>query len=73
MDQDYSTEKHTWIEWYEIAKTKFLSFDGSVKYGIISFLKKELIDSIENIERALKQIDDQQYILSMHSAEPSGL
>ena len=50
-----------------LKEAKFLSFDGSVKYGIILFLKKELIDSIENIERALKQIDDQQYILSINN------
>lgn len=66
-DQDYSTEKHTWIEWYEIAKIKFLNCDDSAKYGIISFLKEELMNSIVSIERALKQIDDQQYILSINN------
>lgn len=66
-DQDYSTQKHTWTEWYEIAKTEFLSFDDSAKYGIISFLKEELMYSIERIERALNQIDNQQYILSINN------
>ena len=66
-DQDYSTQKHTWIEWYEIAKTEFLSCDDSAKHGIISFLKEELMYSIERIERALNQIDNQQYILSINN------
>ena len=64
-DQDYSMEKHTWIEWYEIAKTKFISCDDSVKYGIGSFLKEELIYNIEGVERALRQINNQEYILSI--------
>ena len=66
-DQDYSTEKHTWIEWYEIAKTYFLSCDDSVKYGVSSFLKEALLYNIENIERALSQLDNQQYFLSINS------
>lgn len=66
-DQDYSMEKHTWVEWYEIAKTKFSSCNDSVKYGIISFLREELMYSIEGIERALKQIDNQQYVLNINN------
>lgn len=65
-DEDYRKEKHTWIEWYEITKSKFEECDDSRQIELIHFFNDELLASIEGIEKALKQIDSQQYILNIN-------
>lgn len=65
-DDDYRKEKHTWIEWYEITKSKFEECDDSRQTELIHFFNEELLVSIEGIEKALKQIDSQQYILNLN-------
>ena len=62
-DEDYRQEKHTWIEWYEITKSKFAECDDNRQAELMQFFTEQLMDSIEGIEKALKQIDSQQYIL----------
>ena len=64
-DKDYRKEKHTWIEWYEIARNKFAEYEESRQEGLIYSFSGELMFSIERIEKALKQIDNQQYILNI--------
>lgn len=66
IDEDYSQEKHTWIEWYEITKSKFAECDDSRQVELMHFFKGQLIERIEGIEKALKQIDNQQYILNIN-------
>lgn len=65
-DADYSQEKHTWIEWYELTKSKFTECDDNRQANLIQFFKEELIASIDGIERTLNQIDSQQYILNIN-------
>lgn len=36
-DEDYRQEKHTWIEWYEITKSKFAENDDSRQVELIHF------------------------------------
>lgn len=65
-DEDYRQEKHTWIEWYEITKSKFAECDDSRQAELMNFFSEQLKVSIDGIEKALKQIDSQQYILNIN-------
>lgn len=65
-DEDYREEKHTWIEWYEITKSRFAECEDSRKTELIQFFNEQLMTSIDGIEKALKQIDSQQYILNIN-------
>jgi len=65
-DEDYSKEMHTWIEWYEIIKSKFAECDDNRQAELMYFFNEQLRVSIEGIEKALKQIDSQQYILNIN-------
>lgn len=37
-DQEYTQEKHTWIEWYEITKNKFNECDANKQTELLQFL-----------------------------------
>lgn len=65
-DVDYSNEKHTWIEWYEIVKSKFAECDDNRQAELMYFFNEQLRIGIEGIEKNLKQIDSQQYILNIN-------
>lgn len=65
-DEDYCQQKHTWIEWYEITKNKFIKCDDNRQAELMHFFNNQLMDSIAGIEKALKQIDSQQYILNIN-------
>ena len=65
-DKDYYQEKHTWIEWYEITKNKFAECDSNRQMELIDLFSKELMTSIEGIEKIIKQIDGQHYILNIN-------
>lgn len=65
-DKDYRQEKHTWIEWYEITKSKFADSDDIRQAELIKFFNEQLMVSIDGIEKALKQIENQQYILNIN-------
>ena len=65
-DEDYHQEKHTWIEWYEITKSKFKECDDNRQAELMHFFNERLILRIDGIERALKQINNQQYILNIN-------
>lgn len=64
--EDYRQEKHTWIEWYEITKSKFAESDDSRQAELIHFFNEQLMVSIDGIEKALRQIESQQYILNIN-------
>ncbi len=64
-DKDYRQEKHTWIEWYEITKCKFMECEPNRQEELMNFFNEQLLMSIEGIEKALKQIESQQYILNI--------
>lgn len=72
-DEDYCQEKHTWIEWYEITKSKFAECDDNRQAELLQFFTDQLMYSIERIEKALKQIDSQQYILNINGIYDEGL
>lgn len=65
-ENDYRNEKHTWIEWYEIAKCKFAECESDRQDELIRFFGDQLMRGIEGIEEALNQIDRQQYILHIN-------
>lgn len=65
-DENYRQEKHTWIEWYEITKSKFAECDADRQKKLMHFFNEQLMESVEGIEKALKQIDRQQYILNIN-------
>lgn len=65
-EEDYRQEKHTWIEWYEITKSKFAESDDSRQAELIHFFNEQLMVSIDGIEKALRQIESQQYILNIN-------
>lgn len=64
-DEDYCKEKHTWIEWYELTKNKFIECDNDRQVELMHFFNEQLMVSIDGIEKALKQIENQQYILNI--------
>ena len=72
-DEDYRQEKHTWIEWYEITKSKFAECDDNRQAELMQFFTEQLMDSIEGIEKSLTQIDSQQYILNINGIYDEGL
>lgn len=65
-DENYRQEKHTWIEWYEITKSKFAECETNRQEQLMKFFNEQLMVSIEGIEKALKQIERQQYILNIN-------
>lgn len=65
-DDNYSQEKHTWIEWYEIVKNKFLKCNGNRQTELFDFFKEQLSISIDEIEKALKRIENQKYLLNIN-------
>lgn len=65
-DKDYRQEKHTWIEWYEITKSEFAQCDDTRQAELMHFFNEQLMASIDGIERALKHIDSEQYILNIN-------
>lgn len=65
-DENYKEQKHTWIEWYEITKKNFFESDENRQLCLIDFFSDQLIDSINGIEKALKQIEHQEYLLNIH-------
>ena len=64
-DKDYRQEKHTWIEWYEITKCKFMECEPNRQEELMNFFNEQLLMSIEGIEKTLKQIESHQYILNI--------
>lgn len=65
-DENYRQEKHTWIEWYKITKGEFAKCDVNRQEELMYFFNEQLISSIDWIEKALKQIERQQYILNIN-------
>lgn len=72
-DKDYRKERHTWIEWYEITKCKFEECDENRQEELIDFFNEQLLYSVDRIEKAIRQIEDQQYILDINGLYDQGL
>lgn len=72
-DKDYRQEEHTWIEWYEIAKKELSECDENKQSELIDFFSEELLYSVEKIEKAIKQIENQQYMLNINDIYDDGL
>lgn len=58
---------------YEITKSKFAECDDNRQAELMQFFTEQLMDSIEGIEKSLKQIDSQQYILNINGIYDEGL
>lgn len=72
-DGNYRQEKHTWTEWYEITKSEFAQCDENRQDELIRFFGEELLYGVEKIEKAIKQIEDQQYVLNINDVCDDGL
>lgn len=66
-DEEYHLQKYTWTEWYEITKRKFEECDDNRQAELIVFFNDQLTDCINGIEKALIQIESQQYILNINN------
>lgn len=64
--KDYRNEKHTWLEWYEIAKSKFTECDGNRQAELLRFFSEQLKVSTDGVEKAIEQIESQQYLLNLN-------
>lgn len=65
-DKDYRNEKHTWLEWYEIVKSRFTECDENRQAHLLKFFGERLNISISGVEKAIEQIESQQYLLSLN-------
>lgn len=65
-DENYFQESHTWFEWYELTEENFSKCDSPRQKELMNFFYDQLKVGIDGIENALKQIDSQQYILSIN-------
>lgn len=72
-DKDYRQEKHTWMEWYEMTKNKFAECDENVQEELMEFFSEQLLYSIDNIDKTIKQIDEQKYILNINDVYDESL
>ncbi|MFR7714781.1 MAG: hypothetical protein ACLU09_00590 [Clostridium sp.] len=66
-DIDYYQEKHTWLEWYEITKNNFFECDENRRDELMIFFNDQILYTLDNIDKTLKQIDEQQYILNINN------
>lgn len=65
-DNDYYNERHTWTEWYTLTKNNFAKCDEPRQKQLMYFFTTQLMIGVEGIEKALRQIDRQRYILSIN-------
>ena len=65
-DNDYYNERHTWTEWYTLTKNNFAKCDELRQKQLMHFFTSQLMIGVEGIEKALRQIDRQRYILSIN-------
>ena len=72
-NNDYSNEKHTWTEWYEITKKEFAECDNNRQTKLMPFFSRQLMERIDGIEKAIAQIDNQQYILKINEVYDESL
>lgn len=66
-DKNYREEKHTWMEWYEITKREFGECDEIRQSELINFFIGQLLYGVNEIDKAIKRIDDQQYLLNINN------
>ena len=72
-DIDYYQEKHTWLEWYEITKNNFFECDENRQDELMIFFNDQILYTLDNIDKTLKQIDEQQYILNINNVYDESL
>ena len=72
-DKDYRQEKHTWMEWYDITKTNYLKCDNNRQTELMHFFNDQLILCIDGVEKSLRQIEGQRYILNINGVYDESL
>ena len=72
-DKDYYHESHTWSEWYKITRENFQKCDEHRQKELMTFFNQELVFSVDGIEKSLKRIDNQQYILNINEISDESL
>ena len=65
--KNYREEKHTWVEWYEITKSEFEKCDENRQRELIKFFIEQLLYGVNEVDKAIKRIDDQQYLLNINN------
>lgn len=65
-DVDYYKEKHKWTEWYELTRNKYAKCDEKQQFELMHFFRDELMQCVDGVERAINQIEAQQYLLNIN-------
>ena len=66
-DKNYREEKHTWMEWYEITKSEFGKCDENRQRELIKFFIEQLLNGVNEVEKEIKRIDTQKYLLNINN------
>lgn len=64
-DRDYSYEKHTWIEWYEITRDNYDKLEERQEQ-IFDFFHKELKNCVEKVRNSIEVLQSQKYLLAIN-------
>ena len=67
-DKDYSNEKHSWTEWYQIAKNNYDASTPERQKQLLYFFHKSILDSTKYVNRAIEKITSQSYMLIINEA-----
>lgn len=60
------TQKYTWLEWYDLCKSKFAEQEFTKQEELLEFFKQELQNAIEKNNKEIHRIKEQEYILMMN-------
>ena len=65
-DGNYQGEKHTWTEWYELTKNRFLGCDADTQAELMHFFRDQLAASVDSALKATRQIINQKHLLNIN-------
>ena len=65
-DGNYQSEKHTWTEWYELTKNRFLDCDANTQTELIHFFRDQLTESVDGALKVIRQVVNQKHLLNIN-------
>lgn len=65
-DRNFDLEKHTWLEWYKLAKDNFYACNEDRQKELMGGFRRQLDFRLKALEMVMNQINSQQYILIIH-------
>ena len=64
-------ESHTWYEWYQIVRDEYQKCDKERQERLLSFFTKQLLVSVEEVNKALYKIEQEEhFLMQSHAFEP---